>query len=206
MKEQVIYFIQNVDTEEIKIGVTENFKSRLASIKTSSPSDINVLLLCRGGYDAEKKLHHKFQQYHKKGEWFYPSVAILQFIREKKEEAYLERRGADDVHVWPKGKDDPNSTMRSFPNNDMKVFEKRFMSGDCELKTMVGTTGYYGKTRDASTFFDVVANDLGFDCYVKTPKHNGVEIVVHGGDHMEALIDVLEFAVKTLKRERGDRP
>jgi hypothetical protein len=77
----MIYFAQNIDTLSIKIGFTNNPKSRLSSFQTGSDSEIILLKTIDGTMDDEKKLHNLFSFCHKRLEWFYPDNRLIAAIK-----------------------------------------------------------------------------------------------------------------------------
>ena len=74
----MIYFLKAHD--RIKIGYANDPSQRIPSIQTSSPFELEVLLIIDGNYDKEKELHQKFQAYRKSGEWFEFVEPIKHFI------------------------------------------------------------------------------------------------------------------------------
>jgi len=47
-----------------------NPSKRIASIRTSSPSKLEVVLIIDGTYSTEQRLHKMFREYRQTGEWF----------------------------------------------------------------------------------------------------------------------------------------
>ena len=78
----MIYFIQNTETKHIKIGYSDNIRSRLSDLQTSSPHELSILTICEGGIEVEKELHDKFNNYYVRGEWFNPSEELISYINE----------------------------------------------------------------------------------------------------------------------------
>lgn len=74
----MIYFLKAQN--RIKIGYANNPSKRIPSIQTSSPFELEVLLIIDGNYDKERELHQRFQTYRKSGEWFEFSEPIKNFI------------------------------------------------------------------------------------------------------------------------------
>ena len=68
----MIYFIQETGflRSRVKIGFSDNPKTRLAQAQTQSPSRLRVLLILEGDKDTEALYHRKFERYRKHGEWF----------------------------------------------------------------------------------------------------------------------------------------
>jgi len=85
-----VYFIKKGDM--VKIGKSADPQRRLLEIQTSTPDPIELLYTTNKFYENE--LHKKFENYHKRGEWFFFSYEIEDFIRqlkmsEEKEKALL---------------------------------------------------------------------------------------------------------------------
>lgn len=78
------YFIDSGDA--IKIGFSSNWNKRLASLQTSSPSELKVLAVYYGPRSLELELHKKFAEYRirQNGEWFRKCDAISDYIEENK--------------------------------------------------------------------------------------------------------------------------
>ena len=78
------YFIQGEPLTPIKIGKCENPAKRLAQLQTGSPHILRHLLILEG--DNEREMHERFKNDRIRGEWFYPSKELLDFIKTKLEE------------------------------------------------------------------------------------------------------------------------
>jgi len=70
------YFIS--DGTLVKIGKSENAEARLLHFQTSHAQHLKLLLVL--SEDREQELHKKFAAYHKRGEWFWLSNDIEDFI------------------------------------------------------------------------------------------------------------------------------
>lgn len=75
-----VYFIESGGL--IKIGFTENLKSRLATLTSDSSHPIDTLLVVWGPKSLEAKFHEKFSSTREHGEWFHKSPELLSFIEE----------------------------------------------------------------------------------------------------------------------------
>jgi hypothetical protein len=73
------YFIQAGIDGPIKIGSTKNLPVRLRTLCAMSPLPLRLLGLMEG--DHEEACHTRLAGFHLHGEWFAPSVFVLQFIR-----------------------------------------------------------------------------------------------------------------------------
>ena len=78
-----IYFVQEGADGPIKIGTTQNLKTRLSSLQTGSARKLRVLGTIRGGNALEALLHQEFAEYQISGEWFQPGQILLKFIAEE---------------------------------------------------------------------------------------------------------------------------
>ena len=76
----MVYFVKA--NSKVKIGYAEDPSKRIPSIQTSSPYELEVLLIIDGSYERERELHAKFQNYRATGEWFDLSAEIIDFITE----------------------------------------------------------------------------------------------------------------------------
>lgn len=75
-----IYFVQAGDEGQIKIGASQDPGRRLRELQTGSPVRLHLLAATQGEEGAEKKLHHRFQEFRRDGEWFDPDPEILFYI------------------------------------------------------------------------------------------------------------------------------
>lgn len=64
------YFVGNRDLNIVKIGVTKRLKSRMSSLRNSSPVPIKLFAVVFGDQVLEKYLHNHFAAFRKHGEWF----------------------------------------------------------------------------------------------------------------------------------------
>ena len=74
----MIYFIGH--TDYIKIGYTNDIKSRLSKLQVSCPIKLKVLGLVEGDRDEEKKYHNMFKSISCSGEWFEYNEELQSFI------------------------------------------------------------------------------------------------------------------------------
>jgi hypothetical protein len=75
-----IYFLRA--GEFVKIGQSNRWKDRMATMQTGSPYTIVPLLVLIDEPALEKKLHSRFRADHFRGEWFHMGPAIVAFIKE----------------------------------------------------------------------------------------------------------------------------
>jgi hypothetical protein len=76
-----LYFIRNVDTGRIKIGVANNVESRLHDLEMQSGSEMELLGSIRNASELECILHIIFRESRARGEWFEPSEALLRIAK-----------------------------------------------------------------------------------------------------------------------------
>ena len=82
-KQPYVYFVQN-EAGYIKIGTTRHVKSRVNKIQCDNHMKIKLIGKMKGGFDLEIKLHRKFKQYRKRGEWFEGTPELLEYIASNK--------------------------------------------------------------------------------------------------------------------------
>lgn len=83
-KKRQVYFIQDIGTGRIKIGITKNITERFNKISNYNAGKLILLLAIEGFKKKEIDLHKKFKQYKHHGEWFEPSKELLDYIEELK--------------------------------------------------------------------------------------------------------------------------
>jgi hypothetical protein len=78
-----IYFVENTDTNKIKIGRTVNINARLRALTTQSGTDLVVLACLQADPSTEQLLHSCFSDGRGIGEWFDSAYIIekLPFLR-----------------------------------------------------------------------------------------------------------------------------
>lgn len=85
LKEGYVYIIQS-DTGFIKIGMTSNLKSRLKTLRSASPHELELLGYVKTNKYGflEKLIHKHFAEYNKNGEWFDVKLEkVLEYIDKK---------------------------------------------------------------------------------------------------------------------------
>lgn len=87
----VVYFVQGEVTRRIKIGETDNLIERITNLRGSQSSEkLTVLGWMEADENTERELHDQFAGDRAHKEWFYNTVAILQFIVEHTHRIYEE--------------------------------------------------------------------------------------------------------------------
>jgi hypothetical protein len=76
---QKVYFIQNEETGAIKIGQAQRPSQRLAELQVGNSSKLRLLGTI---LDYELSLHCKFSACRLIGEWFKPTINLLDFLHE----------------------------------------------------------------------------------------------------------------------------
>lgn len=71
MFDQDLYVVRH-EHGFIKIGLSNDPWSRVSSLQTSSPYDLELWLVVSAIFaqDVEKRLHREFSEFHIRGEWF----------------------------------------------------------------------------------------------------------------------------------------
>jgi len=78
-KKSSIYFIQGVDGGLVKIGVSDSPNSRLANHQCGSPVRLKIVKLIENiDRSVEGRIHLKFSEFRKHGEWFDPCVLNME--------------------------------------------------------------------------------------------------------------------------------
>lgn len=80
----VVYFVQELSTGAVKIGVTGNLKSRFYMLRVNSPHEMVVLAHVPGDERLERYLHDRFCDSCIRGEWFRLTPELLACIEELK--------------------------------------------------------------------------------------------------------------------------
>ena len=66
----MVYLIHACEGNYYKIGVTENIENRIKGLQTGNPEKLICEYIIEGNIEEEKRLHEKFAEYKKEGEWF----------------------------------------------------------------------------------------------------------------------------------------
>ena len=79
---KVVYFVQSRLGGPIKIGLTTEPKQRLKQLQNGSPIPLQILGALRGDEKVEAAIHERFRKLRLHGEWFEPSMELVEFIRQ----------------------------------------------------------------------------------------------------------------------------
>ncbi len=86
-KRGCVYFVLCPGMAMIKIGWTSKLKKRLLAIRTSNPDKVELLLTLEGNRTLERKMHQRFKQFRRSGEWFEAAPELLTAIQALKDGA-----------------------------------------------------------------------------------------------------------------------
>jgi hypothetical protein len=93
------YFVQAENGGLVKIGKSNNIRSRLTTLQTGSPVRLAIIGAIRG--DREAELHLRFKGLRSHGEWFKPNAALLLLVETEGEKW-------EGVDLWCSGKEEPS--------------------------------------------------------------------------------------------------
>lgn len=65
-----VYLIHAEGTKRYKIGFSNDVPQRMRELQTSSPVDLSLIMARCGSREMEKRLHARFAEFRKCGEWF----------------------------------------------------------------------------------------------------------------------------------------
>ena len=85
MSDGFVYFIQEEESGNIKIGFSEKHpKGRLKDFQTGNSNKLNLLGYIEGTYQDESNLHHEFskERIRNDNEWFKSSTRLKNRIKE----------------------------------------------------------------------------------------------------------------------------
>jgi len=77
---KTVYFIHQLGSNFVKIGCSNNLKKRLETLKTANPNQLEIIFTTTE-YE-ERNVHHAFNIYHHKGEWYEIPNEIIQEIKQ----------------------------------------------------------------------------------------------------------------------------
>lgn len=68
-----VYIIKNMDTGNIKVGVSKDVQKRLDTFRTGNDCQLELVyrsMVCSNAFNLESQVHEYFKEYHVRGEWF----------------------------------------------------------------------------------------------------------------------------------------
>lgn len=82
MSDNIVYFILDPTTNNVKIGYTtlDRMRPRLKELQIGSSSELKLLGTVWGDKSVESRLHEKFQDSWVRGEWFKWTEELQTFI------------------------------------------------------------------------------------------------------------------------------
>lgn len=78
-KPSTVYFVKAGN--KIKIGTSTDYASRIRTLQTGSPVQLELLGTVPGGRLEEQSIHHKFRQFRVSGEWFRAEIELIEYIK-----------------------------------------------------------------------------------------------------------------------------
>jgi hypothetical protein len=70
----MIYFIQNTETLNIKIGYSDRVAKRLSQLQVGNSQKLRLLFQMEGDRTKEKELHQRYRNKQLRGEWYNKEV------------------------------------------------------------------------------------------------------------------------------------
>jgi hypothetical protein len=84
MREEVVYFILDSYSNSVKIGYStiKGLKKRVENLQIGTPYELKLLGIVWGDKNIEKELHKKFKHSRIRGEWFYYTKELEEYLNE----------------------------------------------------------------------------------------------------------------------------
>lgn len=80
-RNEQVYVIRDRKTRHVKIGISVDPRKRLSSLRTGSPTGMDLLWTSPGGRMLERYLHERFSAHRIRGEWFdFSGCDVLQTV------------------------------------------------------------------------------------------------------------------------------
>jgi hypothetical protein len=80
VSDQSVYFMENVGSGLIKIGISGDVKKRKRALEQAVGQRLTILAEVPGGRELERVLHQSFSDLRQMGEWFTDSPRLREFI------------------------------------------------------------------------------------------------------------------------------
>ena len=88
-----VYFIEEEETRNIKIGFSEKHpEGRLKDFQTGNSNKLNLIGYIEGTYEEETILHQEFSEYRIRNEWFESYSRIEKRIKDMLEESSEDKK------------------------------------------------------------------------------------------------------------------
>ena len=131
-----VYFIQGQVTRLVKIGYTANcLYDRLNTIQSNSPDKLTLLKTVKGDRKLEQLLHKQFESVRSHGEWFYPSLGLMKYIKTLKGAKPRKRKKVVDIEAQIR--------KERLINHAQKMWEQGFSKGKIAKELGVTTISQY---------------------------------------------------------------
>lgn len=65
-----VYLVRASESDCYKIGHAVNVRNRVRELQTGCPHDLELVAFWRGGRGVEKRLHRRYEDQHRRGEWY----------------------------------------------------------------------------------------------------------------------------------------
>lgn len=126
----MIYALEAVGTEFIKIGISNNVGRRITEIQNGLPMDVNILAIVDWPHAEERRIHVYLDGSWQRGEWFRRSSDVEHIISLMRDPDGLAKWIAIRLNAFPMMKDKPKpvgdkpwymSTNRSLPTQAPRV-------------------------------------------------------------------------------------
>lgn len=141
---ELVYFVRNGDSENVKIGKSKDLKNRIPQLQTGFDKTLfidGIILYNSTVYDAEKEAHKFFNKERIRGEWFNISKEDVLF--------YLTK----------------NKGIRIFDFYDSKT--ANYLDKDIELEDIISINGFDTKF-DRKVFSLINNKQVNFNCKIYT--------------------------------------
>lgn len=78
--DSMVYFIEAVGLELIKIGYAYDMQKRFTGLMTTSPAALTLLGVLDGGAKLETELHERLAAHRAHGEWFHKAPEVMAVV------------------------------------------------------------------------------------------------------------------------------
>jgi len=126
----VVYFIEAVGLDLVKIGYTEELIRRFKQIRTSCPVPIQLVGFMNGDRSLESHLHRQYKDFRREGEWFHANQHALDRWRKHLDNWDVHRdfictcQMTNEKIPWRMRADDSRKLMEAFSQNFSQLMEE----------------------------------------------------------------------------------